>query len=229
MARVSCASQWFPVVSVRRSFSERMDGTLRFTNRDSWSCVPDLWIGLSTIATRCRPFNFAARRLANHSAAGADAKAFRGINGRLPTAVSLWWVPSIYSTVPRLSRPDAALWVSHGDRRMRGRVHTCADSMIEGRTPNPAPSEIGAVFLGAQTTRLFWITGQALRPRSMKHLLRLFAVWIQSPGAIWQSLSICRLPFNSGLSRGPKGREEQWIGSVKHEVTGGWYVAARCA
>src|SRR3990167_7363399 len=101
--------------------------------------------------------------------------------------------------------------------------------MTGGRIPNPAPSEIGAVFLGAQTTRLFWITGQALRPRSMKHLLRLFAVWIQSPGAIWQSLSICRLPFNSGLSRGPKGREEQWIGSVKHEVTGGWYVAARCA
>lgn len=32
----------------------------------------------------------------------------------------------------------------------------------------------------------------------MKHLLRLFAVWIQLPGAIWQSLNVCRLPFVLG-------------------------------
>jgi hypothetical protein len=49
---------------------------------------------------RANPPHVAVRHGANRIAAGADTRAFRGINGRLPTAISLWWAPSIYSTVP---------------------------------------------------------------------------------------------------------------------------------
>lgn len=73
------------------------------------------------------------------------------------------------------------------------------------------------------------ITGQAMDPRAMKHLLRLFAVWIQSPGLLWQPFCVCRWPFHTGQFSGPNGREAQRVGCVKHEMTGGWYVAACCA
>ncbi|MBW8462350.1 hypothetical protein, partial [Acidovorax sp.] len=55
----------------------------------------------------------------------------------------------------------------------------------------------GSVPWSADDT-IFWISGQALSPRSMKHLLRLFAVLVQPPVAIWQSLNVCRLPIHFG-------------------------------
>ena len=85
---------------------------------------------------------------ANRSAARAGARAFRGINGRLPAVVSLWRAPSIYSTVPLRPRFIAALSVSHGDRRMRGRTQLTTAPDAEGSTALPvseaAPSEIRA-------------------------------------------------------------------------------------
>ena len=69
---------------------------------------------------------------ANRSAARTFARAFRGIKGSLPAAVSLWRAPSIYSTLPLRSRLFAALSVSHGDRRMRGRTQLITAPDAEG-------------------------------------------------------------------------------------------------
>lgn len=64
----------------------------------------------------------------------------------------------------------------------------------------------GSVPWGSDGT-IWWITGRAMDPRAMKHLLRLFAVWIQSSGAICQSLNVCRLPLDSGQCRGRMGEK----------------------
>jgi hypothetical protein len=79
-------------------------------------------------ARRVTPRSAVAGR-ANRSAARPDARAFRGINGRLPAVASPQSprftqrrrAPSIHSTVPLHPRFIAALSVSLGDRRMRGR------------------------------------------------------------------------------------------------------------
>ena len=85
---------------------------------------------------------------ANRSAARTAARAFRGISGRLPAIATRWWAPSIYSTVPLRRRFSAALLVSHGDRRMRGRDLFDSRPNAEGSTALPvseaAPSELRA-------------------------------------------------------------------------------------
>lgn len=86
---------------------------------------------------------------ANRSAAGASAMAFRGINGGLPAAAARRWVPSIYSTLPLRTHSTAALSVSRGDRRMRGRTQLNTTLDVEESTaieyPFAAPSEFRAV------------------------------------------------------------------------------------
>ena len=73
---------------------------------------------------------------ANRSAARAFTRAFRGINGCLPALASHGRAPSIYSTVHWRPRWIAALSVSHGDRRMRGRQQLNTAPHAEGSTAN---------------------------------------------------------------------------------------------
>jgi hypothetical protein len=98
------------------------------------------------------PRNSSVTSCANRSAAGACAMAFRGINGGLPTAAARRWAPAIYSTVPLRTRPCAALSVSRGDRRMRGRKQLNTTPDAEGSTAVEnqfaAPSEIRAGGFG---------------------------------------------------------------------------------
>jgi hypothetical protein len=106
-------------------------------------------------ARRRAPRSAVAGR-ANRSAARPDARAFRGINGRLPAVALLQSprftqrrrAPSIYSTEPLHPRFIAALSASHGDRRMRGRKQLDSAPDAEGSTATEyqlaAPSEIGA-------------------------------------------------------------------------------------
>jgi hypothetical protein len=69
------------------------------------------------------------------------------MNGLLPTSASHPWAPSIDSTVP-IAPAGAALVVSRGDRRMRGRTSLDSNPNVQGATAIPdveaAPSEIGA-------------------------------------------------------------------------------------
>ena len=68
----------------------------------------------------------------NRSPARTGTRAFRGINGSLPTFAALRRAPSIYSTVPMRPCCIAALLVSHGDRRMRGRTQLNSPAHAEG-------------------------------------------------------------------------------------------------
>lgn len=124
---------------------------------------------------------------ANRSAARTSARAFRGINGCLPTSVSLWWAPSVYSTVPLRPCLPAALSVSHGDRRMRGRVQLNNAPDAEGKQPLQSrkrlPRKLGQVpFVcrGASTCKAESAFGRALRDDSSYEWFpcRAGPVWI---------------------------------------------------
>ena len=100
---------------------------------------------------RANPPHVAVRRRANRSAAGADTRAFRGINGRLPAAVSLWRAPSIYSTVPCVRTLSQRIGIRTATDECGAGRTPCEDPMTEGTKANPAPSEIEAVTFGEKT------------------------------------------------------------------------------
>ena len=86
------------------------------------------------VATSARPRPSSVAACANRSAARPDTRTFRGLNGRLPALALLRRAPAIYSTVPLRPRFTAALLVSHGDRRMRGRSQLNTAPNAEGST-----------------------------------------------------------------------------------------------
>ena len=91
---------------------------------------------ISLVAAVDRPPIRPVSAIANRSAARVFARAFRGINGRLPALASRCRAPSINSTLPCRPRWIAALSVSHGDRRMRGRHQLNAAPHAEVSTAN---------------------------------------------------------------------------------------------
>ena len=69
-----------------------------------------------------RPAHLSVPLCANRSAARAGTRAFRGINGRLPTLALLTRAPSFYSTVPLRPRCIAVLRFAHkGTDKCAGR------------------------------------------------------------------------------------------------------------
>jgi hypothetical protein len=100
---------------------------------------------------RANPPHVAVRHGANRFAAGAGTRAFRGINGRLPTAVSLWWAPSIYSTLPCVRTLSQRIGIRTATDECGAGRTPCEDPMAEGTKPNPAPSEIEAVTFVEKT------------------------------------------------------------------------------
>ena len=135
------------------------------------------------------PTHSPAASCANRSVARAVARAFRGINGRLPAVVSLWRAPSFYSTVPLRPRFIAALSVSHGDRRMRGRTQLNTAPNAEGSTALPvneaAPSEIRAGALWTWKGNDVAMRSDIEKDRAGRQFLRTVAMCFKRGALPW--------------------------------------------
>ena len=107
------------------------------------------------------------------------------MNGLHPALVSLGRAPAINATVPLRPRFIAALSVSHGDRRMRGRYSSTPDLTPRDQQPNPAPSEIGAGAGGIQKGNDVRIRCDIEMDRAGRQFLRTVAASFESKAVPW--------------------------------------------